>query len=283
MPYPAAVSTSQARLIVALLGVIIGLISFARVSSWVVKTAARLLAEATRNIASEIVDQFRKRDGKGEARALEEDVARLGASRLGGMVIVDTSSIIDGRILEVAKTGFLFATLLIPDFVLRELQQVADSSDDMKRARGRRGFEIINQLKKIKGLKVKIWDKPLPDQLNNGAVDDNLVVLGKLLKGKILTADFNLNRLSKIRGVGVLSINELANALKTLPIPGEKLAIKISHLGKDKGQGVGYLSDGTMVVVKDASGELGQEISLEVTKIIQGAAGRMVFGKIVGS
>ena len=167
--------------------------------------------------------------------------------------------------------------------MLRELQLVADSADHLKRARGRRGFEIIHQLKKIKSLKVEVWDKTLSKISGldeNIDVDNRLISLTKTLNGKLLTCDFNLNQVGKLHGITVLNINELTNALKTLPLPGELLQVKIIHPGKDKDQMVGYLTDGTMVVVKDAPQKLDQEVSVTVNKVIQGAAGRMVFAKV---
>lgn len=196
-------------------------------------------------------------------------------TRVGSQLIVDTSAIIDGRVLDIAKTGFINGLVLIPNFVLLELQQVADSANGEKRSRGRRGFEIVEELKKVTKMKLEIWDK----EIKGKDVDEKLVNLAKALNGKILTTDFNLNRLAGAHAVSVLNINDLANALKTIAIPGEKLKIKISHLGKDAHQGVGYLADGTMIVVKDGAREVGKTIEVEVTKILQIPAGRMIFAQ----
>jgi uncharacterized protein YacL len=204
--------------------------------------------------------------------------APLGGVSMNQPLIIDTSAIIDGRILDIAKTGFLFGTMLIADFVLVELQQVADSSDYLKRARGRKGFETITDLKKIKGLRVEIWDKDNPAK---GGVDERLVKLAKSLHGKILTTDYNLNQVAQVSGVNVLNINDLSNALKTVAIPGEPLEIKVIHLGKDETQGVGYLADGTMIVVKDGANLLGKDVKVEVTRTIQIPAGRMIFAKLL--
>lgn len=190
-------------------------------------------------------------------------------------MVLDTSAIIDGRVLDIAKTGFLTGTLLIPNFVLTELQQVADSSDFLKRARGRRGFELVEELKKIKGVRVEIWER----EISGKQVDEKLLRLAKSLHGKILTTDFNLNRLASVSNVAVLNVNDLANAVKAIAIPGEILEIKITHLGKDSNQGVGYLNDGTMVVVKDGAEQVGKDIKVEVTKNLQSPAGRMIFAK----
>ncbi len=200
---------------------------------------------------------------------------QVGSVSLVRPIIADTSAIIDGRILDIAKSGFVSGLILIPKFVLSELQQVSDSKDDLKRQRGRKGFEIIEELKKIKGLKVEIWDK----EQSGKAVDDKLLNLSKSLHGKIITCDFNLNQVARIFGVSVLNVNDLANAVKTTTLPGESLEIKIVHIGKDSTQGVGYLPDGTMVVVEDAASMIGKEVKVEVTKTIQIPQGKMVFGK----
>jgi len=200
---------------------------------------------------------------------------QLGSLALTKPLILDTSAIIDGRILDIGKTGFISGLILLPKFVLTELQQVADSADSLKRQRGRRGFEIVEELKKLKGLRIEIWDK---DQ-SGKAVDDKLLSLAKSLNGKIITCDYNLNRVASVSNIGVLNINDLANSLKQISLPGETLQLKIAHLGKDRSQGVGYLADGTMVVVSNAAESLGQTLKVEVTKNIQIPAGRMIFGK----
>lgn len=201
---------------------------------------------------------------------------QIGSVALTRPLILDTSSIIDGRILDITRTNFIFGLILIPRFVLGELQTIADSKDDLKRARGRRGFEVVEELKKIKGLRVEVWDK---EQSGKG-VDDKLINLAKGLHGKILTADFNLNKLASLSNIAVLNINDLANSLKTIALPGEELEVKMVHVGKDSSQGVGYLEDGTMVVVSDAAQKLGHSLIIQVTKTIQIPAGRMIFGVI---
>ena len=192
-------------------------------------------------------------------------------------LIIDTSALIDGRILDIAKTSFLHGTILVPNFVLTELQQVSDSADYIKRTRGRRGFEIIEELKKIKGLRVEIWDRDVAAK----AVDDKLIKLAKNLKGRILTTDYNLNRVASISGVTVLNINDLANALKTVAVPGEPLNIKMVHICKDPKQSVGYLPDGTMVVLENGADLVGHEVTMEVTRLLQASAGKMIFGKLL--
>lgn len=203
--------------------------------------------------------------------------SQIGAVGLTRPLILDTSAIIDGRILDIAKTGFISGLVLVPSFVLTELQQVSDSSDGLKRARGRRGFEIVQELKKLKTIRIEVWDK---DQ-SGKAVDDKLMNLAKGVNGKILTTDFNLNKVATVSNIAVLNVNDLANAVKTVSLPGEDLQLKIVHLGKDKLQGVGYLPDGTMVVVSGVADKIGQTVKIEVTKNIQTPAGRMIFAKEV--
>ncbi|MCL5784980.1 MAG: hypothetical protein M1142_06550 [Patescibacteria group bacterium] len=282
LPLPSPFTTGQTRAVYGLIGVLVGLLTFASLASWVVKTTTRLVKQVTTRVAFEIINQLTNLSSRG--LSLLPTSGRTGSTgsgednlSIGGAMILDTSCIIDGRILDVAKTGFLAGLILVPGFVLTELQQVADSADAVKRARGRRGFEIIDALKKVGGLKLEVWDKDLAGK----TVDDKLVRLGKALHGRVVTCDFNLNRVATLRGVRVLNLNELANSLKTLPVPGEELMVKIIQPGKDKNQGVGYLRDGTMVVVKEAASLIGREINIEVAKIIQGPAGRMIFGKKV--
>lgn len=202
-------------------------------------------------------------------------VPQIGSVALTKPLILDTSAIIDGRILDIAQTGFISGLVLVPNFVLVELQQVADSSDSLKRARGRRGFEVVEELKKNKHIKIEVWNK----EQNGKAVDEKLVNLARSLHGRIVTTDFNLNKLASISNINVLNVNDLANAVKTVSLPGEDMELKIVHLGKDKSQGVGYLPDGTMVVVAGVADKIGQAIKIEVTKNIQTPAGRMLFGK----
>lgn len=275
-PLPSPYSSIQSKVLYTFFGVLTGLLTYAQIATWAVKTTTKVLRYLVITIASEVAEQVGKVSfHKGEVTL---DTTTQEA------IILDTSSIIDGRILDVAKTGFLYGNLIIPEFVLDELQQVADSADDLKRARGRRGFEIINNLKKLKRINLQIWDKNkfavLGKDILGKKVDEKIISLGKALGVKVLTADFNLGSVAKIRGVEVLNLNELANALKTLPVPGEKIKVKLVHLGKDRDQGVGYLSDGAMVVVKDGAPLVGQEAEAEVTKILQGSSGRMVFGKL---
>ena len=191
-------------------------------------------------------------------------------------ILVDTSVIIDGRITDIAATGFLSGTLLIPRFVLNELQHVADSSDKLRRQRGRRGLEVLAQLQKISKIPVRISDIDAEDVRE---VDDKLVVLARQLQCPVLTNDYNLNRVAELQGVSVLNVNDLANAVKAVVLPGEELLIRIIQEGREANQGVGYLDDGTMVVVQDGSQYVGMELETTVTKVLQTAAGKMIFAK----
>jgi len=189
---------------------------------------------------------------------------------------MDTSVIIDGRITDIARTGFLSGSLLIPRFVLNELQHIADSSDKMRRQRGRRGLEVLANLQKDPRLPVHISDI---DVEGTSEVDDKLVILARQMHSPILTNDFNLNRVAELQGVNILNINELANAVKAVYLPGEELTVKVMQEGREARQGVGYLDDGTMVVVQDGSDYMGQDVPTSVTKVLQTAAGRMIFAK----
>ncbi len=192
------------------------------------------------------------------------------------VILVDTSVIIDGRIADIATTGFLVGELLIPRFVLDELQHIADSADGIRRQRGRRGMEILADLQESKTIPVRISDI---DVEGTREVDSKLVILARQLSCPILTNDYNLNRVAEIQGVPVLNINELANSVKAVLLPGEKLEVKIIQEGKERGQGVGYLSDGTMVVVEEGKDLMNEDIRATVTKVLQTAAGRMIFAK----
>jgi len=193
------------------------------------------------------------------------------------VTVVDTSAIIDGRIQDILKTKFLEGKIVIPRFVLKELQQIADSTDPIKRQRGRRGLEILNTVQKEFGVNLSLHEEEFPEVKE---VDAKLVKLALLLQAKILTVDFNLNHVASFQGVKVLNMNELANALKPVVFPGEQMQIKLLKEGKEYNQGVGYLDDGTMVVVEDGRKLIGQEIKVVVTSVLQTPAGRMIFTKI---
>jgi uncharacterized protein YacL len=190
--------------------------------------------------------------------------------------ILDTSVIIDGRIADIAETGFLDGIMVIPQFVLRELQLVADSADSLKRNRGRRGLDILQRLQKVASLNIQIVEDDFPTVRE---VDMKLIELAKLYEGKIVTNDFNLNKVAQLQGVEVLNINELANALKPIVLPGETMKVFILKEGKEYNQGVAYLDDGTMVVVDNARKMIGKNVDISVTSVLQTTAGKMIFGK----
>jgi uncharacterized protein YacL len=198
-------------------------------------------------------------------------------TNLNRNILLDTSVIIDGRVADIAKTGFLPGTLLIPRFVLNELQYIADSPDGLRRQRGRRGMEVLAEIQKLPNILVRISDI---DVEGVREVDDKLIVLGKQLKSPVLTNDYNLNRIAELQGVTVLNINELANAVKSVVLPGELLRINIIQEGKESGQGVGYMDDGTMVVVENGKDYIGEYMDVNVTKVLQTAAGRMIFARV---
>jgi uncharacterized protein YacL len=191
-------------------------------------------------------------------------------------ILLDTSVIIDGRIADIARTGFLPGSLLIPRFVLNELQYIADSADSLRRQRGRRGMEVLAQLQREPSIPVRITDI---DVEGVREVDDKLVILARQMRCPILTNDFNLNRIAELQGVAILNINELANAVKSVMLPGEVLCIRIIQEGKESGQGVGYMDDGTMVVVENGREFIDREANVVVTKVLQTAAGRMIFAR----
>lgn len=215
--------------------------------------------------------------GKDEFNIIIPYVRLRRQSQNEDVIVIDTSVIVDGRIVDISKTKFLSGKLVIPKFVLRELQQIADSTDPMKRQRGRRGLEMLHTLQKEPGLDIAIHEEDFPDLTE---VDAKLVKLAKLMDAKILTVDFNLNRVASIQGIKVLNINELANALKTVVFPGEQMHIKLIKDGKEHNQAIGYLEDGTMVVVEDARRLIGQDVKVTVTSVLQTQAGKMIFSKM---
>jgi uncharacterized protein YacL len=190
--------------------------------------------------------------------------------------ILDTSVIIDGRIADIAETGFLDGLIVIPQFVLRELQLVADSADSLKRNRGRRGLDILQRLQKTASVEIQIVEDDFPSVRE---VDMKLIELAKVYEGKIITNDFNLNKVAQLQGVAVLNINELANSLKPIVLPGEIMRVFILKEGKEYNQGIAYLDDGTMVVVDNARKMIGKTVDISVTSVLQTTAGKMIFGK----
>ena len=192
-------------------------------------------------------------------------------------IIVDTSAIIDGRIADIVASGFLFGTLIVPRFVLQELQHIADHPDASKRNRGRRGLEILTTLQKDERMPVEVTDQDFPEI---DEVDAKLVALAKARDGAILTNDFNLNRVADLQGLRVLNVNHLANAVKPAFLPGEELRIRVIQEGKEAGQGVGFLDDGTMIVVDNGRKQIGKTLDVVVTSVLQTPAGRMIFARL---
>lgn len=207
-----------------------------------------------------------------------EIVGGKGARRRGQeLKVVDTSAIIDGRIADVYETKFLSGTLIVGRFILKELQDIADSSDAGKRSRGRRGLDILQRLQDHPDIQVKVVDKDYPDVRD---VDGKLVMLAREFDAQVLTTDFNLNKVASLQGVTVLNVNDLANALKPAVLPGDTMIIFIAKEGKEKEQGVGYLDDGTMVVVEEGRRMVGKKVDVAVTSVLQTSAGRMIFTKM---
>ena len=195
--------------------------------------------------------------------------------------ILDTSVVIDGRIADVVETEMLDSQLIMPRFVIGELQAIADSNDRLRRSRGRRGLDVLNRLRTNEKVDLEIFDRDLPE-FNGHPVDLKLVLLAKHLEGKIVTNDYNLNKVAQLHGVGVLNLNDLANALKPVFLPGESIEVRIVKAGEAHGQGVGYLEDGTMIVVEGGRDQINRDVKVAVTSVLQTSAGRMVFGKYEG-
>jgi uncharacterized protein YacL len=210
------------------------------------------------------------------ARVVRDSGFRSSKARKDDVVLLDTSVIIDGRIADISRTGFIGETMLVPHFVLNELQHIADSSDPLRRNRGRRGLDMLNKLQKESVVPIHITDMDVEEVRE---VDDKLVMLAKQLHCPIITNDYNLNRVAELQGVMVLNVNELANAVKVIFLPGETMQVHIIQEGKEAGQGVGYLDDGTMVVVENGRRHINHTIDAMVTKVLQTAAGRMIFAQ----
>ncbi len=196
-------------------------------------------------------------------------------SRTGAKVL-DTSSLIDGRVLDIARSGFLDGTLIVPEFVINELQKVADSSDQFKRARGRRGLDVLKRMQDDASLDLRVMAFPQEDQ----DTDISLVKLSRSLSAALVTTDYNLNKAATLQGANVLNVNELSNAVKPMVLPGEEMRVTVIKEGKEHGQGVAYLDDGTMIVIEGAKKMLGQELGVTVTSVLQTSAGRMIFTKL---
>jgi uncharacterized protein YacL len=195
-------------------------------------------------------------------------------------LVLDTSVIIDGRIADICDTRFIDTKLIVPRFVLQELQSVADSSDKLKRNRGRRGLDMLKRMQTNPKVELQVHEGNLPELRDVQKVDERLVVLAKALGARVVTNDYNLNKIAQLQGVEVINLNELANALKSVALPGESMQVRLVKPGDQIGQGVGYLEDGTMVVVEQGRGHIGQEVTITVTSVLQTPAGRMIFGRL---
>jgi len=276
--------SSLKTLIGAAVGSILGIIGAYLIGSLISSQESMAVAPETKTFLTLALTFFMAYVGLmvGAAKGDYLELSALGgiftdkASRRD-LKILDTSVIIDGRIADVAETGFLTGTLIIPQFILRELQQVADSPDSSKRQRGRRGLDMLNRLQNNSSLDVQIVETDFPAVRE---VDLKLIELGKQLDAVIVTNDFNLNKVAQLRGVNVLNINELANALKPVVLPGEAMRVFILKEGKEYNQGVAYLDDGTMVVVDNARRLIGKNAEIAVTSVLQTTAGKMIFGKL---
>ncbi len=232
-------------------------------------------------VANEVISQLHLPNLSG-MRGLPSRIPRPGGKkkeevRYANPILVDTSSLIDGRVADVVESGFLFGTLMVPRFILSELQHIADASNALRRGRGRRGLEILETIKKSKQVKTVVYNSSDPKGKN---IDEKLLNLAQTLKAKILTTDFNLNKVATVSGIKILNINELVNSLKTTLLPGEPLEVKVIQEGKEKTQGVGYLPDGTMIVVENGASFIGKTVSTTVSRVLQTAAGRMIFTQI---
>ncbi|MFQ5813704.1 MAG: PIN/TRAM domain-containing protein [Anaerolineae bacterium] len=273
------------QLVAAIIGLIIGLI-VAALLAWPLSLLPGVLGEVLPFIGAIIFGYL----GIAVMTVRQRDMVNLISGRLplkgatlrrdnagNPPVLLDTSVIIDGRIADISRTGFISGTMLIPRFVLNELQHIADSSDMLRRNRGRRGLEMLNKLRKESVVPIRIDDIDVEEAQE---VDDKLVMLAKELRCPIVTNDYNLNRVAELQGITVLNINELANAVKSIFLPGESMKIRIIQPGKELGQGVGYLDDGTMVVVENGRRHINRTIEVIVTKVLQTAAGRMIFARL---
>ncbi|HET9109911.1 MAG TPA: PIN domain-containing protein [Ktedonobacterales bacterium] len=269
---------SAAALICAWLGITIAVLrknDFSRMlsaafSGRAMRRAAREDHDAEEHDDHDEHEQHEQHNG---ARLRDRLTGRAGNRRASDRILVDTSAIIDGRIADISMTGFITGTLVVPRFVLEELQHIADSADSMRRQRGRRGLEILQRLQKDTTVPVEISDA----DADPTEVDAKLVKLARQWRCAIITNDFNLNRVAELQGVKVLNINELAHAVKPILLPGEEMTVKIMQEGKEPGQGVGYLDDGTMIVVENGKTYMQSTIEVTVTRVLQTVAGRMIF------
>ncbi len=242
---------------------------------WLFNFVRSIIGDTLQDFYLRLADEFNSEQGNGRKR---KEVKEKKFETIPNPMLLDTSAIIDGRVGEIIKTGFLSGTLIIPQFVIQELQFIADSPDVLKRGRGRKGLELLNQMKKLKAQKDKISVKVVTNDYEKvKKVDDKLIRLAKTMKGSIVTTDYNLNKAAAFQNIRILNVNDLTNAVKTVSLPGEEMEIKVIQEGKEKNQGVGYLDDGTMVVVENAQGMVGQTVKVSVARVLQTAAGKMIF------
>jgi uncharacterized protein YacL len=241
----------------------------------------KFLREFTEHVTKQVVNSVKLQMEKAavERKKKAKESLKKKENNVVNPVVVDTSALIDGRIKDVAETGFFSATLLVPKFVLSELQHIADSPEALRRGKGRRGLDILNDLKKLKkkGLEVKIVDDSAP---NAKDIDGKLIEIAKMYKGKVLTVDYNLNKVANASNVVVLNVNELSNAIKAVMVPGDRITLKVVSVGKEPTQGVGYLEDGTMIVVENGASSVGKTVNVEVSRFLQTVAGRMIFAQV---
>ncbi len=245
-----------------------------QISSWFHDLIGSIMMENLSKFWEGQMNRFRDRSPFSHSPAVEQGQKADGGDVKGG-VVLDTSVIIDGRTLDIVRAGFLSQEFIVPRFVIEELQDVADSEDDIRRRKGRRGLETLEQLRELKSGSFTVFD----EDIRGKDIDRKLITLAKKREAKLLTVDFNLNKAARVSGVKVLNINELANALRMDFVPGENLNVELIQKGKEDGQGVGYLEDGTMVVVEDAEKKIGEEVEVEVTRSLQTEAGRMIFAR----
>ncbi|MFH0905573.1 MAG: PIN domain-containing protein [bacterium] len=292
-----SLSIPSSVFVMTLLGVIVGLSIGALISlplSRLADPLGRLLPIVVNIFSVAVVTTFFYNQRVGIVRSLEQFISltsallresrswrrgsELGPGEAEGKpivpIVVDTSVIIDGRVLDLAKTGFLSGVLIVPRFVLEELQAIADSEEAMRRRRGRRGLEILNDLRREANVAVQVVEEDFPNETD---VDSKIIRLAKKHRGRLMTVDYNLNRVAQIQNVPVLNINELNNALRPVVLPDESFRLRVVQGGKDEGQGVGYLDDGTMVVVEGGDKHIGQEVEVVVTRVFQTVAGKMIF------
>lgn len=259
-----------------IVGFFVGVYAMPIIASLIRKAMNEFTEHVTKQVVSSVRLQMEKINDQKKKRS--KDVKKKSAEYFNP-IVVDTSALIDGRIKDVAETGFLSSTLLVPKFVLSELQHIADSPEALRRGKGRRGLDILNDLKKMRkmGVEVKIVDNSAPGAKD---IDGKILEIAKSFKAKVITVDFNLNKVANASNIQVLNVNELSNAIKAALVPGDEITIKVVAVGKESTQGVGYLEDGTMIVVENGAHNVGKTIVVVVSRFLQTAAGRMIFAQV---